>query len=133
VEQAGVVQGIASGSLERAIADAAYDEQAAIESGERVVVGVNRFVSEEPAEQPIGLLTVPESVRERQLDRLTKVRAERDGAEVERALTTVHMAAAASENVMDAVLDAVRAYATVGEITERMVEVFGRHQPSTVT
>jgi methylmalonyl-CoA mutase, N-terminal domain len=133
VEQTGVIEGIASGSLERAIADAAYGEQAAIESGEHVVVGVNRFAGDEASEQPIGLLSVPESVRERQLERLATVRAERDGAEVERALSTVRSAAASGENVMSPVLDAVRAYATVAEITERMVEVFGRHQPSTVT
>ena len=133
VEQVGVIEGIANGSLERTIADAAFGEQVAIESGDHTVVGVNRFVNDDAAEQPIGLLTVPDSVRERQLERLVAVRASRDGAEVDRALSAVRAAAASGENVMGAVLAAVRAYATVGEITERMVDVFGRHQPSTVT
>jgi methylmalonyl-CoA mutase N-terminal domain/subunit len=133
VEQRGVVQGIADGSLERAIADAAYRQQVAIESGEHVIVGDNRFRAGDPPEQPIGLLSVPETVRARQVERLARVRAERDPPAVERALAELEAAAARGDNVMEPMLDAVRAYATVGEITDRMAGVFGRHQASTVT
>jgi methylmalonyl-CoA mutase N-terminal domain/subunit len=133
VERTGVVAGIRDGTLERAIADAAYREQAAVEGGDHVVVGVNRFAGDAAADPPIGLLAVPDSVRDRQLDRLASVRAARDAGAVDAALEAVGTAAASGENVMPAVLGAVRAYATVGEITDRMVEVFGRHQPSMVT
>ncbi len=133
VEQRGVLEGIADGSLERAIADAAYRQQTEVEQGEYVVVGVNRFAASETSQQPMSLLSVPESVRERQLERLAQVRAARDAVEVSAALDGVEAAASSGDNVMEPVVAAVRAYATVGEITERMVRVFGRHRPSTVT
>ncbi len=132
VERDGVVEGIASGSLERAIGDAAYRQQAAIESGDHVVVGVNRFQSDTVA-QEIQLLAVPESVRERQLARLARLRADRDAAAVERTLADVSGAASRGTNVVPPIVDAVRAYATVGEISQTLADVFGRHRASTVT
>jgi methylmalonyl-CoA mutase N-terminal domain/subunit len=133
VEEEGVVEGIANGSLERAIGDAAYRQQADIESGEFVVVGVNRFQSDRADEQEVQLLTVPEAVRDRQLERLAKTRAARDGAAVDTALADVRRAAAGTQNAVPAVLEAVRSYATVGEISSALAEVFGRHRASTVT
>ncbi len=133
VEELGVVEGIASGSLERAIADAAYRQQTAIESAESVVVGVNRFQADAGAEQEIQLLAVPESVRERQLERLTATRATRDQAAVEATLAAVRSAAEGTQNTMPAVMEAVRAYATVGEISASLGDVFGYHRASTVT
>jgi methylmalonyl-CoA mutase N-terminal domain/subunit len=133
IEEHGVVEGIADGSLERTIADAAYRQQAAIESGDWVVVGVNRFRSPSADEQEIELLTVPEVVRDRQLERLGDVRSRRDAAAVDSALERVRAAAGGDENTMPAILEAVRAYATVGEISSALGDVFGYHRPSNVT
>jgi methylmalonyl-CoA mutase N-terminal domain/subunit len=132
VERDGVVEGIASGELELAIAEAAYRQQAEVESGERVVVGVNRFASDGAEEQDVEVLTVPEAVRERQLARLAEARARRDDAAVRAALAGVGAAARSGENTMQSVLAAVRAYATVGEISAALGEVFGYHRPSRV-
>ena len=133
IEDEGVVAGVSSGSLERAIGDAAYRQQAAIEAGEMIVVGVNRFQDENSAEQPIELLTVPDSVRTRQLERLAQVRATRDRSAVVEALARVRRAAGGTENTVPAILEAVRAYATVGEISAALGDVFGYHRASTVT
>jgi methylmalonyl-CoA mutase N-terminal domain/subunit len=128
----GVVQGVADGSLELAIAEAAYRQQGAIESGERVVVGVNKLQSDGVDVQEVELLQVPEEVRGRQLERLARVRASRDGGRVAVALEGVTDAARSSENVMPAVVEAVRAYATVGEVSSALGAVFGYHRASTV-
>jgi methylmalonyl-CoA mutase, N-terminal domain len=133
VERRGVIAGIEDGSLEGAISETAYRQQAAIESGESVVVGVNRFGSDSDAQREIELLSVPESVRERQVAGLAAIRAERDQAGVDAALADVRRAAAGSENTMRAIIDAVRAYATVGEISGALGDVFGYHRASTVT
>jgi methylmalonyl-CoA mutase N-terminal domain/subunit len=128
----GVVQGIADGSLELAIAEAAYRQQAAVESGARVVVGVNRFESAEGDAQEIEILNVPEEVRARQLTRLADVKAARDGERVRHALAAVADAAASGQNIMPAVLAAVRAYVTVGEISSALGSVFGYHRAPNV-
>jgi methylmalonyl-CoA mutase N-terminal domain/subunit len=127
----GVVKGIEDGSLEAAIAESAYRQERQIEAGERVVVGVNRFRDEEAQEQSVELLTVPEEVRSRQLDHLVAVRGSRDGAAVGAALARVRTAAAGEENTLPSILDAVRAYATVGEISAALGDVFGYHRAST--
>jgi len=130
-DNGGVVSGIEDGSLERTIAEAAYHQEQQIETGERVVVGVNRFRDEQADEQEMELLTVPEHVRDRQLAGLAKVRAARDEQAVQQALAAVTAAAAGAENTMPAILDAVRAYATVGEISSALAVVFGHHRPLT--
>jgi methylmalonyl-CoA mutase N-terminal domain/subunit len=132
VERDGVLRGIEDGSLELAIAEAAYRQQAEIERGERVVVGVNRFRDERADEQDMELLTVPEDVQTRQLERLAEVRATRAAAAVEAAVEAVRAAAASGESTMPAIVEAVRAYATVGEISAALGSVFGYHQASTV-
>ena len=133
IEVTGVVEGIADGSLERLIADAAYRQQKAIESGERTVVGVNRFVAEEASAQQIEVLSVPEEVGEHQVRRLRAVRAARDDVAVAAALAGVRRVAAGTENTMPVILQAVRAEATVGEISTALGDVFGYHSSSTVT
>jgi methylmalonyl-CoA mutase N-terminal domain/subunit len=133
VESNGVLAGITSGSLEQAIGDAAYRQQAAVEAGEHVVVGVNRFQRADAAKQDTELLTVPESLRQRQVDRIAELRATRDSDAVVAALDHVRTAAQTADNVVPSILEAVRAYATVGEISETLAEVFGRHRASTVT
>ncbi|MGZ4463581.1 MAG: methylmalonyl-CoA mutase family protein, partial [Gaiellaceae bacterium] len=130
-EHGGVLAGIEGGSLERAIAESAYEQQREIEAGERVIVGVNRFASEERHEdRQMKPFTVGPDVLERQLARLERVRASRDNHAVGDALKRLEEVARTSGNTMPAVLEAVRAYATVGEISRALANVFGRHEPA---
>jgi methylmalonyl-CoA mutase N-terminal domain/subunit len=130
-EEGGVVKGIEDGRLEAAIADAAYRQERQIESGERVVVGVNRFRDGGAEEQAVELLSVPEEVRARQLEQLDALRRDRDASAVDDALAGVRAAAATDVNTMPAILAAVRAYATLGEISSALGDVFGYHRAST--
>ena len=132
VEKEGVLRGIEDGSLELAIAEAAYRQEREIESGERVVVGLNRFRDEGAGAQDVEVLSVPDSVRAGQLERLAAVRSTRDGGRVEVSLGAVREAAASERSTMPAILEAVRAHATVGEIAGALGDVFGYHQASTV-
>ena len=132
VEEHGVLGGIAGGSIESAIADAAYRQEQAIASGERVVVGVNRFRDDRAAAEDVRPFKVGPQTLERQLARLSKVREGRNAAAVRRSLAAVETAAASEENTMPVILEAVRSYATVGEISDALGRVFGRHRPSTV-
>ena len=134
-EHGGVLSGIEDGSLEHAIADSAYEQQRQIESGERVIVGVNRFGSSAEAgfdARPVQPFTVGPDVLERQLARLQRVRTDRDEGAVASALRRLEAVARASDNTMAATVEAVRAYATVGEISRTLMGVFGRHQPTSV-
>jgi methylmalonyl-CoA mutase N-terminal domain/subunit len=131
-EHGGVVAGIEDGSLEQAIAESAYEQQRQIESGERVIVGVNRFAEDARAGESADVrpFTVGPDVLERQLARLAHVRATRDDAAVTAALARVRTVATDPDtNIMPSMLDAVRAYATVGEISAALEAVFGRHRP----
>jgi methylmalonyl-CoA mutase, N-terminal domain len=135
-EHGGVLAGIADGSLEQAIAESAYEQQRHIESGERVIVGVNRFAPEDSAEPGaaaagVDPFVVGPDVLERQLSRLRRVRAERDEQAVAAALSRLETVARGSENTMPATIEAVRAYATVGEISRTLARVFGRHTATT--
>jgi methylmalonyl-CoA mutase N-terminal domain/subunit len=133
IEADGVIEKIEDGSLERVIADAAYHQHRAIASGDRVVVGENQFQNENADEQDIELLSVPSAVQDRQVERLEQLRAERDSEAVATALAHVQRAAEGTENTVPAILEAVRALATVGEISAALGDVFGYHRPSTVT
>ena len=131
-ERGGVIEGIENGSLEQAIAESAYEQQRQIESGERVIVGVNRFAEEavDGAAAEARPFTVGPDVLDRQLARLAQVRATRDDAAVAASLAALReVAGDPAVNIMPAMLDAVRAYATVGEISAALETVFGRHQP----
>jgi methylmalonyl-CoA mutase N-terminal domain/subunit len=132
-ERGGAVGGVEDGTLEQAIADSAYEQQLRIESGEHVIVGVNRFVQDEATSETPETFVVGPEVIDRQLARLARVRADRDAGAVEGSLRRLEAVAATEENAMPAILDAVRAYATVGEITAAMGRVFGYHRRSTVT
>ena len=131
-EQGGMVAGVVDGSIETRIADAAYQRQLAEERGETVVVGQNAFVDEDAAAAAPQVFTVPASVEPRQLQRLADVRARRDASDVAAALARLRDDAEGSANLMPAIQQAVEAYATVGEISEELAAVFGRHQVSTV-
>jgi methylmalonyl-CoA mutase, N-terminal domain len=131
-ERGGVVEGIKDGSLEQAIADSAYRHQQMIDAGELPVVGVNCFVEDDRAKQEIPVFTVGPEIRDRQLERLASVRKERDEAAVSRTLRELEAAARGSENLMPAILAAVRDYATVGEISGVLSSVFGTYRPRSV-
>jgi methylmalonyl-CoA mutase N-terminal domain/subunit len=134
-EHGGILEGISDGSLEHAIAESAYEQQRQIESGERVIVGVNRFelaAEDGRDERQVDTFTVGPDVLERQLARLRRVRADRDEATVAAKLKQLEAVARGSENTMPATVEAVRAYATVGEISRTLAGVFGRHQPTSV-
>jgi methylmalonyl-CoA mutase N-terminal domain/subunit len=123
----GVVPGIESGYFQREIARSAMRQQREIEAGDRVIVGVNEFTAEGEALE-IPLLKITEAAETRQRERMAALRRERDEAEVERTLAALREAAADGENVVPAMLEAVRAYATLYEIRFAMEEVFGAYQ-----
>jgi methylmalonyl-CoA mutase N-terminal domain/subunit len=122
----GVLTGIQDGYFQREIQDAAYEYQERVEAEEETVVGVNKYEIEEDT-QP-DLLTVDKDVQRRQRDRLAEVKDERDGDAVEAALDAVETATSEGENVMPAIIDAVKAYATMGEIMGVFEDQYGSYQ-----
>lgn len=128
--QGGVIAAIRNGYFHREIADAAYRYQQEIDRGERIIVGVNAFQDDEPLEIPI-LQMDPEGEK-RHLERLNRVRRERDQELVSRRLAELRAAAHGNENMMPAILNCVRAYCTLGEMCDVLREVFGVYQQDTV-
>ncbi len=126
----GMLRAIETGFVQKEIQDAAYREQQAIEGRRRIVVGVNAFASDEGA--PIPLFQVDPQIEREQVERVRRVRAGRDGAAAERALARLADAARGGDNLMPFILEAVKAYATLGEICHRLRGVFGEHQESVV-
>jgi methylmalonyl-CoA mutase N-terminal domain/subunit len=123
----GMVEAIDAGYPQREIQDSSYEYQMAVESGDKIIVGVNDHVMKgEPSE--INLLQIDESVGELQAERLKKLRAERDNAKVEETLTALAKGARGSENTMYLLLDCARAYATLGEMCDALKPVFGIYQ-----
>jgi methylmalonyl-CoA mutase N-terminal domain/subunit len=125
-EQGGVIQAIHNGFFQREIADAAYIYQREVENGERIVVGVNDFVVEE--EQSIALLKIDRAIELEQVARVEAFRASRDAAAAESALAALKRAAETDENLMPHYLHCVKSKATLGEISEALVPVFGRYR-----
>jgi methylmalonyl-CoA mutase N-terminal domain/subunit len=126
-DMGGSVNAIENGYMQREIQDAAYRYQRQIESGERIIVGVNKFQVEEAP--PTNLLEVDLSVGEAQKAKLARVKAQRDNAAVQAALAELKTAAAGTANLMPPILKAVKAYATLQEICDAMRSVFGEYQP----
>ncbi len=122
----GMVAAIEQGYPQKAIAESAYLLQLAIERRDKVIVGVNDFVAE--AGEPIPTLYIDEAAAERQLTKLEKVRRERNGEDVARALDDLRRVAAGSGNTMEPILAAVRAYATVGEMCDALRDVWGEFE-----
>ena len=129
-ELGGMVDAIKQNYPQREIADASFQLQQEIESGERVIVGVNRF--EHADEHELEILKIPVEVERKQIGRLQAVRASRDGAEVERTLAELREAAAADRNLMDPLLEAARAHASEGEIVQSLQRVFGTYTETPV-
>ncbi len=125
----GTLAAIEAGFIQRQIQESAYRAQVAIDSGESVVVGVNRFEEKESARKAVRpLFQVNAEVERQQVDRVRAVRASRDAAAWSQALAAVSAAAAGRDNLVPAVIAAVEARATVGEISDTMRAVFGEHE-----
>jgi methylmalonyl-CoA mutase, N-terminal domain len=124
-EMGGVIRAIESGYVQGEISHSAYEYQKKVESKERTVVGVNKFQIEEPP--PSGLLRIDMSVGERQVEKLRKLRSERNNQAVISSLDKLKKAAEKDENLMPLILDVVRAQATLGEICDALREVFGEY------
>jgi methylmalonyl-CoA mutase N-terminal domain/subunit len=123
----GMIEAIEAGFPQREIQDSSYEFQKAVESRDKIIVGVNDYVmnDEPPA---MNLLQIDESVAELQAERLKKLRSERDSSRVETTLKNLASGARAGENTMPLLLECVRAYATLGEMCDALRPVFGEYQ-----
>ena len=126
----GMVAAVERGYPQREIAEASYRYQMAVDKKEKIIVGVNDFISEE---KPLEILQIDETVAHRQSERLSKLRAERSQAEVDRRLSALRTAAKGIENLMPFIFDAVKSYATLGEICDSMRDVFGTYEEVAIT
>jgi methylmalonyl-CoA mutase N-terminal domain/subunit len=123
----GMVEAVEKGFPQREIQESAYQYQKALERGEQTIVGVNKYaMADEGPEVPI--LVIDESVRHQQVERLEKTRARRDAGEVARTLEAIRKAAQRGENTMRSTIEAVRAYATLGEICSALRDVYGVYE-----
>ena len=121
----GTVKAIELGYMQKEIAKEAYRTARKEESGEKIVVGVNKFVTEEEEERKLSLHKVAPTSVERQIERLKQVREERDNRKVDTSLKELRKAAEGNPNLMPYIIEAVKAYATVGEIFSVLKSVFG--------
>jgi len=126
----GMVEAIEAGFPQREIMDAAYAYQRALDAKEKIVVGVNEFVESE--EEPIETLYIDEAVEEQQKKSVRELRRSRDGKAVSSSLAALRQACAEGKNVMPPLIDAVKTYATVGEISDVMREVFAIYEEPAV-
>jgi methylmalonyl-CoA mutase N-terminal domain/subunit len=126
----GVLRAIETGYIQQEIQKSAYEYQQAVDGGEQVVVGVNRFQADE--ERAIPTLQVDPNIERTQVARLNALRARRDAAKSRAALEEVERRARGKENLMPAILAAVEAYATVGEISDALRRAFGEYHESVV-
>ncbi len=124
-EMGGMIAAIERGFPQSEIANASYEYQRAVETKDKIMVGVNAFQSED---QPLELLQIDHTAEEHQEKKLADLRARRDNSRVQRTLSALRRAAEGTENTMPFILDAVRAYATLGEICDAFRDVFGSYQ-----
>ena len=123
----GMMRAIERGYIQKEIADAAYKYQKEIEEGKRIIVGVNKFQTDEPIE--VEILKVDPSIRDKQIERLKKLRSERDNKKVEEVLDKLRNAAETEdENLMPYIIEAHRHLATLGEVTDVLREVWGEYR-----
>ena len=123
----GVVAGIENGFFHREIADASFRYQQEFERKQRIIVGLNAYVSGEA--EPIQLLAMDKAGYRRQVERLARVRSQRDGRKVQSALADLGRAASTSDNLMPYLLEAARSYATLGETIDVLKAAWGEYQP----
>ncbi len=126
-DMGGVIPAIEKGFFQREIADSAYRYQREIEEKKRIIVGVNKYAIE-GEEIPVKLLRVDPSVEKKQVERLQKLRRKRDNRKVKEVLEKLHYAAEKDENLMPTIIEAVKAYATLGEIMDVLRKVYGEYK-----
>ena len=126
----GAVAAIAAGYMQREIQESSFRTQRALESGDQTTVGVNRFGEQEATSPPV--LRVEPQIEQDQKARLERLRSRRDSKQVEARLGGVEEAARGEANLLPPIIDAVEGYATVGEISDVLRQVFGLHQESVV-
>jgi methylmalonyl-CoA mutase, N-terminal domain len=126
-ERGGAVSAIEDGFYQREIQDSAYRHQQLVESGERVIIGVNRFT--ESTQRGVEILRIGAELEAAQVDRLQQLRARRDSAAVARSLDAVRRTADGTDNLLPVMREALAALATVGEICNALRDIFGVHHP----
>jgi len=127
----GAVAAIERGFMQKEITESAYRFQKAVESKERIIVGVNEFISEEKA--PIKILRIDPEIEKALIERLNQIKRQRNQAKVKEALSRLRGAAEREDvNLMPFVIDAVKEYATLGEICDALREVFGEYKPPSI-
>jgi len=126
----GMVEAIERGFPQREVAESAYSFQQAVERREKIIVGVNDFVAAD--EEPIEILYIDESAGEQQLAKLAELKRTRDTGAVRRTLDALKAGAAGSANTMPLLIDAVRAYATVGEMCDALRDVWGEYEETPI-
>jgi methylmalonyl-CoA mutase, N-terminal domain len=125
-----MLRAIESGFVQGEVQKAAYEYQHAVETRDQIVVGVNDFVAKEPREIP--MFRIDPNVERAQVGRLKALRSRRDSARASAALNELRRRASLAENLVPAILAAVEAYATLGEISDTLRAVFGEYQESVV-
>ncbi len=123
----GMVDAVEQGFPQREVQESAYQYQKALERGDQTIVGVNKYAMEDEPQQ-VPTLVIDESVRQHQLERLERTRTKRDSEEVDRTLDKLRQAAQQGDNTMPATIEAVRAYATLGEICSALRDVYGIYE-----
>ena len=126
--QGGIVKLVSEGAIQSKVSAQAYKMQRDIESGKFRKVGVNCYRNEQEEEHPVEFHPYNEEDTRVQIAGLNKIRAERDQAKVSQALARLAADAASGRNVMPSLVEAVKAYASVGEMTNELVKIFGRYQ-----
>jgi methylmalonyl-CoA mutase N-terminal domain/subunit len=126
-DMGGILTAIERGFIQNEIAESAYRYQKAVDRDEKIVIGVNKYHDSEKTR--IETLKVNPEVEEKQKRKLKRLREERDGEKVKRALTEIRRVAGSKENLMPVVLDAVKSYTTLGEICDVLRDVFGEYRP----
>jgi methylmalonyl-CoA mutase N-terminal domain/subunit len=126
----GMVAAVEKGYPQREIAESAYKFQQAVEQRDKIIVGVNEFVADEA--EPIGTLYIDETTAERQLAKLQRLRETRDNDRVRAALDALKDGARGAANTMPLLIDAVRAYATIGEMCDALREVWGEYEETPI-
>jgi len=129
-EMGGALAAIESGYIQREIQESAWRFQQQVESGERIIVGVNKFTTAEEIEVPVQ--RVDRVAQLRQVERVRDLRRRRDNRRVEAALARLEEVARSNENTMPAILECVEAYATIGEICRVLRKVFGEYRERVV-
>ena len=124
-ELGGVIPAIKANFFQKEIANASYKYQQEIENRERIIVAVNQYQQKEPCTIP--LLKIDEEVAKEQVNELNKIKQERDNDKIQENLLKLKEAAKGTENLMPYIMDAIRVYASIGEIINTLKEVFGTY------